>query len=80
MIDKEKYHRSIDRLTAIYKSISLEVTEVSKYRCPYKNVKSNCTASFVCRNQKLKNKDALVFTCIGSDKLNYLDAWGNEQI
>ena len=62
------YKKSIQRLEAIYKDIALTVTEVSQWRCPYKNAQDLCTAKFGCRNNH-KGK------CIGSDKLDYRNAW-----
>ena len=63
-----EYKESIRRLEAIYKDIALTVTEVSKWRSPYKNAQDLCTAKFGCRNN-YKGK------CIGSDKLDYRNAW-----
>ena len=51
-IDKEKYFKSISKLDSIFRDISSNVTEISKWRCPYKNVSDRCTAKFGCRNQK----------------------------
>ena len=64
----DKYQTSIKRLESIYKDINTTVTEVSKWRCPYKNVQDLCTANFGCRN----NDEG---KCIGSDKLDYRSAW-----
>ena len=77
------YKKSIQRLEAIYKDIALTVTEVSKWRCPYKNAQDFCTAKFRCRNQypadsgieKQEIHFMYSFTCIGSDKLDYRNAW-----
>jgi len=68
-IDKERYFKSIERLEEIYRRVSLKATESSEHRCPYKDAKSKCTASFKCRNQSPH------MVCTGSDDLDYRSAW-----
>ena len=36
-IDKARYRESMSRLDAIFRGMSDTVTEVSQWRCPYKN-------------------------------------------
>ncbi len=74
-INKNRYIESIKKLEAIYENIALNVTEVSKWRCPYKNADDNCTAKFGCRNQDRSITDGSLFPCKGSDKLDYRNAW-----
>tara|TARA_B100001142_G_C14328143_1_gene653022 strand:+ start:1304 stop:1543 length:240 start_codon:yes stop_codon:yes gene_type:complete len=74
-IDKEKYFKSISKLDSIFRDISSNVTEISKWRCPYKNVSDRCTAKFGCRNQKRTDVLNDLFLCIGSDNLDYRSAW-----
>ena len=50
-IDKEKYYKSLSKLDLIFRDISSTVTEISKWRCPYKNVADRCTAKFGCRTK-----------------------------
>lgn len=75
-VDKESYKASMDRLYAIFEGISDTATETSKWRCPYKNARSRCTANFKCRNQKhiAQQPDELAM-CTASDKLDYRSAW-----
>lgn len=74
-IDEERYHASIDRLYDIFKDMSQTADEVSKWRCPYKNVQSRCTAKFQCRNQSFPRASRGLPICTGSDKLDYRNAW-----
>ena len=43
-VDKDKYRVSIRRLEDIFSGISETATEVSQYRCPYKNAQDRCPA------------------------------------
>ena len=74
-INKNRYFESIKKLESIYENIALNVTEVSKRRCPYKDASDNCTATFGCRNQDRSINDGSPFSCIGSDDLDYRNAW-----
>ncbi len=74
-INKNRYFESIKKLESIYENIALNVTEVSKRRCPYKDASDNCTAKFGCRNQDRSINDGSPFSCIGSDDLDYRNAW-----
>ena len=74
-IDEERYQASIDRLYDIFKGMSHTADEVSKWRCPYKNVQSRCTAKFGCRNQYFPRASGGLPICTGSDKLDYRSAW-----
>ncbi|KAA1295458.1 MAG: hypothetical protein EGP08_04010 [SAR202 cluster bacterium] len=76
--DKEKYAASLTRLDSIFRNISKSVTEISKSRCPYKNVQDRCTAKFGCRNQNIKVPPGEMYICVGSDDLDYRDAWESE--
>jgi hypothetical protein len=73
--DTEHYLESIGRLQEILRGISETVTEVSKWRCPYKNVEDRCTASFGCRNQDHKVPVGKLSLCTGDDNLDYRNAW-----
>jgi hypothetical protein len=78
---KKELQKSLATLWDIYQDISNTATEISKSRCPYKNAADQCTARFGCRNQKIitssKNSDQTLPICMGSDKLDYRDAWEN---
>ena len=74
-IKKKKLQNSLDKLYSIFQENSDNADEISKYRCPYKNVKSKCTANFYCHNQKYIQKDEEIPFCTGSDKLDYRPAW-----
>ena len=74
-VDKERYDASIARLDAIFRVMSDTVTEVSQWRCPYKNAQSRCTANFGCRNQDRNVPDAELYICTGDDNLDYRSAW-----
>ena len=76
--NKRKLESSLKNLWEIYKDIANTATEISKSRCPYKNAKDHCTANIGCRNQnKNTSEPKQLPICIGSDKLNYKDAWLN---
>ena len=74
-IDKEKYSQSISKLDSIFREISSNVTEIYKWRCPYKNMYHRCTAKIGCRNQKRTDVVDDLYLCIGSDNLDYRSAW-----
>lgn len=74
-VDKEKYEGSLAKLYNIFKGISDSVNEVSSWRCPYKNVEDRCTAGFGCRNQNRNVPEGELYICVGSDNLDYRDAW-----
>ena len=80
-VNKSRYEKSLKNLYAIFQDISKTTTQGARSRCPYKNGKSNCTASFGCRNQqKIIKSNQSYLKCIGSDNLNYQDAWQNSPI
>ena len=80
-VNKSRYEKSLKNLYTIFQDISKTTNQVSRSRCPYKNVKSNCTASFGCRNQqKIIKSNQSYLKYIGSDNLNYQDAWQNSPI
>lgn len=74
-VDRERYDASIRRLDAIFRGMSDTVTEVSRWRCPYKNVQDRCTAKFGCRNQQRNVPEGELYICTGDDKLDYRSAW-----
>ncbi len=73
--DQQRYKNSMARLQEIFAVISDTVTEVSLWRCPYKDVEDRCTASFGCRNQDRKVAADEPFICTGDDNLDYRSAW-----
>ncbi len=73
--DIERYRASIERLHQIFSGISDTITEVSQWRCPYKNVSDRCTATFRCRNQDGPLQAEQLPRCTGSDDLDYRQAW-----
>jgi hypothetical protein len=75
MLDKDKYLKSLNKLDALFREMSSSVTEVSKWRCPYKNVDNGCTAKFRCRNQEVNVEQTELYLCVGSDNLDYRSAW-----
>ena len=74
-VDPERYRRSVERLTEIFRGISETVKVVSTYRCPYKNAQDRCTAQFGCRNQDLSVPAGELYPCTGDDNLDYRSAW-----
>ncbi len=74
-IDKAKYQKSLERLNEIFQVISETVTEVSTWRCPYKNAENRCTAQFGCRNQDRDVPAGQLYICTSSDDLDYRSAW-----
>ncbi len=74
-MDKERYQASMARLQKIFQDISDAATQVSTWRCPYKNAQDRCTAQFGCRNQSATDINAGLALCTGSDDLDYREAW-----
>ncbi len=74
-VDPDRHRASLARLDAIFRSISDTVSEVSQWRCPYKNAQDRCTANFGCRNQQRKVPAGELYICTGDDNLDYRDAW-----
>ncbi len=74
-LDREGYRASMARLEEIFKDIAETVSQVSTWRCPYKNSQDHCTAGFGCRNQSRRNAPGELPVCTGSDKLDYRNAW-----
>ena len=73
--DKKRLGKSLDKLFEIYKDISTKADEINQYRCPYKNAKNICTASFKCLNQHFIKGNQNEPICTGSEKLDYRPAW-----
>ena len=73
--DPERYRRSVERLTEIFRSISETVNEVSAWRCPYKNARDRCRAGIGCRNQNRAVSPGELYRYAGSDSLDYRSAW-----
>lgn len=73
--DKERLKASLSHLWEIYQQIAQVADEVSTRRCPYKNRDDRCTARFGCRNQSRTGVSGELPICIGSDKLDYRNAW-----
>ena len=74
-VNRPRYEASIRRLDDIFRGMSDTVNEVSKWRCPYKNVKDRCTANFGCRNQDRSVPEGELFICLSDDNLDYRSAW-----
>ena len=74
-VDKKRYQASVARLAGIFQGINDTTSEVSTWRCPYKNVQDRCTANFGCRNQDRKVPEGERFICTSSDNLDYRSAW-----
>ena len=74
-LDIERYRASIARLEGIFRGISETASQVSTWRCPYKNVQARCTAGFGCRNQDRTVPPGELFICNADDKLDYRNAW-----
>ena len=73
--DKEKLRASLDRLWQIYQDIGKTASQVSAWRCPYKDRQDRCTANFGCRNQLRADGPDQLPICTGSDDLDYRSAW-----
>ena len=74
-VDPERYRRSVARLEQIFRGISDTVNAVSAWRCPYKDARDRCTAKFGCRNQNRSVPAGELYSCLGSDELDYRSAW-----
>ncbi len=74
-VDKQLYQASVSRLTGIFREMSETVNEVSRWRCPYKNVEDRCTANCGCKNQAFSEVESELPVCTGSDNLDYRSAW-----
>ena len=74
-IDIGRYRASMARLEVILRGISETATSVSTWRCPYKTAQDRCTANFGCRNQSHPPSYDDLPVCLGSDDLDYRNAW-----
>ncbi|MDP6073102.1 MAG: hypothetical protein QGG34_16375 [SAR202 cluster bacterium] len=74
-VDKDQYDASLAKLQEIFAGINDTANEISKWRCPYKNVEDRCTAAFACRDQDRAVPKGELAVCTGSDKLDYRSAW-----
>lgn len=74
-IDIGRYRASMARLEVILRGISETAISVSTWRCPYKTAQDQCTASFGCRNQSHPPSADNLPICLGSDDLDYRNAW-----
>jgi len=74
-VDKARYEESMKRLYEIFSGISEATDQLSKWRCPYKNASSRCTAKFDCRNQYITPIPNDLPVCSGNDKIDYRSAW-----
>ncbi len=74
-VDRDRYEAGMAWLNEIFAGIGETATEVSKWRCPYKNVEDRCTAKFGCQNQARSVPEGELAVCTGSDKLDYRTAW-----
>ena len=77
-VDKARVQASMARLQDILKGIGETANEVSTWRCPYKNAQDRCTAKFGCRNQSHPPAGDDLPVCLGSDDLDYREAWEAE--
>ncbi|MCH2595850.1 MAG: ASKHA domain-containing protein [Pirellulales bacterium] len=71
-IDREAYEKSLEKLGKIYSQMAEHAEKQARYRCPYKNVRNECTAKFGCRYQN--HSDGIIL-CTSDDKLDYRSAW-----
>ena len=74
-VDEAQYRESLARLEDIFRDMSNTASEVSTWRCPYKNVDNRCTAGFGCRNQDRTVPENELFVCLSDDNLDYRSAW-----
>ena len=77
-VDKARVQASMARLQGILQGIGETANQVSTWRCPYKNAQDLCTAAFGCRNQSRPPSGKEFPSCLGSDDLDYRDAWEAE--
>lgn len=74
-IDRAEYQKRLDKLTEILSAMAAHATEVSTWRCPYKNRLDQCTAQFGCRNKRKPKLPGSLPVCAADDKLDYRNAW-----
>lgn len=77
-IDRLQYQKRLDILSEILREIAEHAGEVSKGRCPYKNMRGECTALFGCRNKRKPIQREGLPVCGGDDRLNYRHAWESD--
>ena len=70
---------SIAILCLTFGVVETKADEVNQYRCPYKNAKNICTATFKCLNQHFIEDNANEPICTGSEKLDYRPSWITDQ-
>ena len=74
-INEAQYRASLGRLEDIFRDMSKTASELSTWRCPYKNADDRCTAQFGCRNQDRTVAEDELFVCLSDDNLDYRSAW-----
>ena len=77
-VDKGHVQASMARLQDILQGIGETANRVSTWRCPYKDAQDLCTACFGCRNQSHPPAGDDLPTCLGSNDLDYRNAWEAE--
>ncbi len=70
-IDANRYRDSLAKLQEVFAGISRTVTEVSKWRCPYKDAADLCTAQLRCRNQVRAAQGGMQILRCAGNHLNF---------
>jgi hypothetical protein len=74
-IDKDEYEKRLQKISTLFAGMIGHARDQARFRCPYKNRHSQCTAKFSCRHQRdPPNVDAPLL-CAADDRFDYRTAW-----
>ena len=75
-LDVEAARKSMARMANIFADIAKHAEDSSLTRCPYKDARSRCTATFACSNHPFTKTPLNQPICTAKDgDLNYRSAW-----
>ena len=75
-IDPEAFKLRLERISELFAGMVVHAGEQAKERCPYKDRHDQCTAKFVCRNQRPAMQPGGLQGCAAQDgELEYRSAW-----
>ncbi len=77
-VDRSEYEKRLARITEMLGGIAKHADVQSLTRCPYRNVKDQCTAKFGCRNQRKPPVKGDPLICTHDGKLDYRTAWESD--
>ena len=77
-IDKAAYQQRLDRITELLSGIVAHAADTARERCPYRDRRDECTASFRCRNQRPPAAAGGRERCGHDGTFDYRSAWESD--